>query len=251
MDVSDRDSRRDPRRSMELLWGEREAGRRGPKPSMTLEQIVDVAIEIADAEGLSAVSMRRVADGLGVSAMSLYTYVPGKAELLDLMVDAAFGHADRPDHEGAGWRERLRTAARTNHRLYLRHPWLLQLGALRPAIGPNLLAKYDYELRAVAACGISAVEMDLIVNVVGNYVHGAARSTVEAAEAEGATGISDAQWWGMSAPLLAEVVDPDRHPAAADVLGALAESDEDGGLDRTFEFGLELLIDGISLYVDR
>lgn len=238
---------------MELLWRERRPGRRGPKPSITVERIVDAALEIADAEGLAAVSMRQVADRLGVSAMSLYTYVPGKAQLLDLMVDAAFGHAERPNHDEAGWRERLRTVARTNHRLYLRHPWLLEFGAIRPAIGPNLLAKYEYELRALEGCELSAAEMDLIVNVAGNYVHGAARLTVEAAEAERRTGISDAQWWRMSAPLLDELVDPLRYPVASHVLGALAQSDDaaDGDPDRGFEFGLELLIEGIAGYMDE
>ncbi len=77
----------DPRRSIELLWRLRERPRPGPKPRFTVDDVAAAAIAIADAEGLAALSMRRVAERLGVAAMSLYTYVPGKAELIDLMLD--------------------------------------------------------------------------------------------------------------------------------------------------------------------
>src|SRR4051794_5684360 len=72
----------DPRRTIELMWGAPGSPRRGPKPKITAEMIVQAAVAVADAEGLAALSMRRVADELDVAAMSLYTYVPGKAELL-------------------------------------------------------------------------------------------------------------------------------------------------------------------------
>src|SRR5919112_1054849 len=78
----------DPQRSMELLWGLQQRPKRGPKPRLTVEQIVQAALGVADAEGLAALSMRRVADELGVAPMSLYTYVPSKAELIDVMLDA-------------------------------------------------------------------------------------------------------------------------------------------------------------------
>ena len=83
----------DPVRSIELLWGIGGRGSRGPKPGMSARQIAAAAVEIADAEGLDAVSMRRVADHLGTGAMSLYRYIPGKAELLDLMVDQVSAEA--------------------------------------------------------------------------------------------------------------------------------------------------------------
>ena len=77
----------DVSRSLELLWGLGERPSRGPKPGLTLDRIVTAAVAVADAEGLGALSMRRVATDLGVGTMSLYRYVPGKAELLDLMLD--------------------------------------------------------------------------------------------------------------------------------------------------------------------
>src|SRR4051812_40613538 len=92
-----------PTLSMQLLWGTREAPTRGPKPGLDLGRIVTAAIEVADGSGLAALSMRKVAEQLGVGTMSLYRYVPGKAELLDLMLDAAYAEmlrldtAPRPD----------------------------------------------------------------------------------------------------------------------------------------------------------
>src|SRR5687768_429272 len=97
---------------MELLWGLTQRPRRGPKPKLTVERIVEVAIARADAEGVSALSMRRVADQLSVTAMSLYTYVPSKAELIDLMLDTVYGEPARPERVEGGWRARLELIAR-------------------------------------------------------------------------------------------------------------------------------------------
>jgi AcrR family transcriptional regulator len=240
----------DPRRSIELLWGVRERPRRGPKPRLTVDQVTRAAIALADAEGLAAVSMRRIAEQLGVSGMSLYTYVPGKAELLDLMLDSVYGETARPGHGDAGLRARLERVARENWALYRRHPWLLEVATSRPVLGPNTTAKYDYELRALVGTGLTEIEMDLLVSVLTNYVHGAARTAVEAAAARERTGQSDAEWWETYAPLLEKVLDPDRYPTAAAV-GTAAGQEYGAATDpeRAFEFGLGLLLDGVEALV--
>src|SRR5262245_64029270 len=125
-----------PQQSIDLLWGTARPPSRGPKPGLTTQQIVAAAIAVADAEGLAALSMRRVAEHLGVGAMSLYTYVPGKAELIDLMVDAVYGELPGSADVDGGWRERLEGVARANWALYRRHPWMLQVASVRPALGP-------------------------------------------------------------------------------------------------------------------
>src|SRR5712691_3973914 len=104
--------RGDPVRSLELLWGTRERPSRGPKPGLTLEKIVRAAIEVADAEGLAALSMRRVADQLGFTTMALYRHVPGKADLLDVMLDTVAGERTPLDDVAGGWRAKLESAAR-------------------------------------------------------------------------------------------------------------------------------------------
>jgi len=238
----------DPARSIELLWGLQERSKRGPKPKLTLAKITRAAIEIADAEGLDALSMRRVGDNLGVTAMSLYSYVPGKAELLDLMLDAVY--AEFTDTPKSAWRERLEHVARENWALYLRHPWLLQVAIARPVLGPNTIAKYDHELRAIEGIGLGDIDMDLIVTALGNYVHGAVRAAIEAAQAVQQTGKTDAQWWEEHAPLLEKVFDAERFPTATRV-GAAAGEEYNAPSDplRAFEFGLRLLLDGIEAHL--
>jgi AcrR family transcriptional regulator len=245
----------DPARSMQLLWaaGETSRARRGPAPRLTVAKIVAAAIELADAEGLGALSMRRVAEHLGVTAMSLYTYVPGKAELLDVMLDAVYAETARPEHVEGGWRRRLELIARENWALYNRHPWVLQVATNRPVLGPNLVAKYDYELRAVEGLGLTDVEMDMVIRLVSDYVHGAVRGALDAAQAEQRTGLTEQEWWDTYAPLLEKVFDPERYPVAARV-GAAAGEEFQAGLApaRSFEFGLQRLLDGVAaLLADR
>jgi AcrR family transcriptional regulator len=88
---------------------------------------------------LEAVTMRRVAASLGVGAMTLYTYVPGKAELLDLMLDSAYARMSRADTTGQPWRQRLITIAEENRALFDAHPWAATMATLRPPLGPGLM----------------------------------------------------------------------------------------------------------------
>ena len=241
----------DPARSLALLWRTRERSSRRGKPELSVDRIARVAIELADAEGLTALSMRRVAEGLGVGTMSLYTYVPGKAELIDVMLDVVYGEVERHREEGAGWRARLEGVARENWALYRRHPWMLQIAVTRPVMGPNLIAKYDHELRALDGIGLGDVEMDSVLSLVLGHVEGAARRAVEAAQAAAQTGVSDEQWWHALAPLLARVFDERRFPVAARV-GAAAGAAHGAAHDplHAFEFGLQRILDGVEALVE-
>src|ERR1700760_3593541 len=134
----------DQARSLARLWGAPDpaaATRRGPKPKHSVEAVVRAAIALADAEGLEALSMRRVAEVLNLSPMSLYTYVPSKAELMDLMLDLA-GHAVEEPQEG-DWRARITHLSRQRWAMAQRHPWLTHVGMHRPPLGPNVLAKAE------------------------------------------------------------------------------------------------------------
>ena len=110
--------------------------------------------------------------------MSLYTYVPGKAELLDLMLDQAVAGAN--EHGEGAWRERLERIAHENWWRYHRHPWLLEITMVRPVLGPNVIARYDHELAAVDGIGLTDVEMDAVVSLLAGHVEGAARRALEA-----------------------------------------------------------------------
>jgi AcrR family transcriptional regulator len=239
----------DPRRTIELLWGVHRR-RRGPRPSLSGEQIVATAIQIADRNGLGSLSMRTLADELGVTAMSLYGYVPSKAELLDVMADRAYAEITLHRDPAATWQARLAALAQQHWTLLLSHPWLLRISASRPLLGPGMTALYDAELTAVDGLGRTDVDMDLIVGLLDDYVRGAARGAVEAAEAQARTGLSDQQWWENYGPLLAEVLDPARYPVAVRV-GTAAGAEYGAAHDpaRSFRFGLQRIIDGIGAFI--
>jgi len=240
----------DPVRSMELLWNGSPPPKRGPRPKLSLADVVRKAIDLADGSGLAALSMRKLADELGVTAMSLYTYVPGKGELLDLMTDAVCAETARPEPGRRSWRERLAQIAYENWALYQRHPWLLQVATNRPVLGPNLIAKYDYELRAVEGIGLTDVEMDMTIALLADFVHGSVRAALNQAQAQQNTGMTEVEWWEKFQPLLAKVFDAERYPTATRV-GAAAGEEFQAAVapHRTFVFGLERLLDGVQALV--
>ncbi|SFF70491.1 TetR/AcrR family transcriptional regulator [Blastococcus tunisiensis] len=243
----------DPARSMALLWrtGGDDGSRPGPRSALDVDGIVAAAVRLADAEGLAALSMRRVAADLGVAAMTLYTHVPGKGELVDLMLDSALGelYPDEAVVTSGAWRTRLRTLARANWDFFLRHPWALHLSTGRPPLGPGIMRKYELELRAVDGLGLSEIQMDLLVTLVNGFVRGTVGGVQEKADAERATGITEDQWWAATEPYVAQVFDAQRYPTAARVGPVAGEELGAYDSDRSFEFGLDRLLDGIGVLI--
>ena len=241
----------DPARSLALLWGDQtRPGRSG----LTVRSIVRAAMELADAEGLEAAVMRRVAERLGVGTMSLYTHVPGKAELTDLMVDTALGEVyadvDLPSRQPGGWRGALEFIAERNWDLHHRHPWLLEVLPGRPALGPNVSLKYEAELRPLDNIGLSDVEMDGVLTLVLTHVEGTARVRESMAQVERRSGLTDEQWWTSTAPVLATVMDGSRFPVAGRV-GQAAGEQFNAAADPAyaFAFGLARILDGVEALI--
>ena len=242
----------DARRTIDLLWFAEPASRRGRKKGLTVAQVVDAATTLADDEGLEAVSMRRVAQELGVVPMTLYTYVPDKAALLDLMLDAVYLRMPREDTGHASWRERLAAVAEENRRLYARHPWAAGLTQSRPPLGPGLMAKYEHELRALDGAGLDDVETDAALTYLLGFVQASARAAADArAEAE-RSARSDHQWWTENGPLLAKVFDPQAYPRAVRI-GEAAGAELGGAVnpDHAYVFGLERVLDGLGVLIER
>ena len=242
----------DPSRSMALLWRTpgTSAVRPGPRSSLDVDRLVSAAVGLADAEGLAAVSMRRVAAELGVPAMTLYGYVPGKGELVDLMLDSALGelYPDEGAATSGNWRARVEAVARANWAFFLRHPWALHVATGRPPLGPNLMRKYELELRAVDGLGLSELQMDLLVTLVNGFVHGTVGGVHEKAATEQTTGTTEEQWRAATTPHIAQIFDPDRFPTAARVGRVAGQELRDAvAPERSFEFGLERLLDGIGV----
>ncbi|MBP2326180.1 AcrR family transcriptional regulator [Kibdelosporangium banguiense] len=242
----------DPARSLALLWRKQNPRPvRNGKQNLSVDRIMLAAIEVADADGLGSLSMRRVAEKLGVGTMSLYTYIPGKGELIDLMLDTVYGETDKPEHApGTPWRTKLEQVARENWALYHRHPWILQAGVSRPPLGPNVTAKYEYELHAIDGIGLTHIEMDTALNLVIGHAETAARRDIDASATEKDSGMTDDQWWQANEPLLSKLADYTEFPLASAV-GQAVGSTYGTAYDAThnFEFGLQRILDGIEVLV--
>ena len=196
--------------------------------------------------------MRRVAQALGVGPMALYTYVPGKAELLELMLDAVYLELPRAAWRGPGWRDRLAEVARDNRALFEAHPWAAAVSVSRPPLGPGLMAKYEHELGALEHAGLDDVETDAALTFLLDFVRSSALAAQQAAAARHDSGMTDEQWWAANAPLLERVLDPEAYPTAARV-GTAAGAAQGGAYspDHAWEFGLERVLDGLEALVER
>lgn len=224
---------------------------REPDQELSRERIVHAAIEIADAEGLAAVSMRSVAARLDVATMSLYRYVPSKGELVVLMTDTVFGEESLPAIPPPGWRERLEIAARLQWAIYRRHPWLSQLVNLnRPLPLPNLMVHGEWALAALDGHGLSAVTMLHVHITLYSYVRGIAINLESEAQAEAETGITDEQWMDSQEDAFGTIAATRAFPTFARVVGVLSKDGYDFDLDTIFEFGLAPLLDGLALLIE-
>lgn len=242
----------DPARTLELLWrdGTPPTNRRGPRPGLSIDAVVGAATRLTDVEGLQSLTMRRVAGELSVSPMTLYTYVPGKAELLDLMVDAAYGRMQRADTHGQAWRARLTVIAEENRTLYATHRWVAEVSTLRPPLGPGLIAKYDHELAALDGLGLTDLEMDAALTYLLGFVRSWARDSADVL-AQRNQAPDDRQWWEANAPLLQRVLDPTAYPLATRV-GTTAGEAHGAAYNpaHSYEFGLARILDGLAVLIE-
>ncbi|WP_327094159.1 TetR/AcrR family transcriptional regulator C-terminal domain-containing protein [Nocardia vinacea] len=248
----DRSSAGDPVRTLELLWRVPAASVRGPKQRSSVDAVVAAAIEIVDADGIGALTMRAVATKLGLTPMATYTYVPGKAELVDLMLDAVYREMPRADLAGLPWRDRVTTVAAENRAMLVRHPWVAYLPTTRPPLGPGVAAKYEHELRAFDGLGLDDLELDAAVTYVLGFVTSVARIAIDTERAATESAMSDRQWWERAAPLLAQFFDAERYPLAARV-GAVAGQAYDSAYsaDHAYEFGLVRVLDGLAQLIEN
>ncbi|MFE2040763.1 TetR/AcrR family transcriptional regulator [Streptomyces sp. NPDC059477] len=232
-------------RTLELLWDTGRRPSRGPKPGLTLDRIVEAAVQVADAEGLEAVSMRRVAAELDTGAMSLYRYVPGKGELLDLMLDRVQGPSENPAALGDGtWRSALESMGHATLALYRRHPWLLQVNQTRPILGPSALGAMEKVLSRIKPMNLPDRELVSAIILVDSYVVGAARTQLYGEAAEHRTGLTDTEFWAAQVPTLEKVLASGRFP----LMAALDEDTWGTDFDH-FGWGLQRILDGLEAMV--
>lgn len=227
------------------LWERLERPASAPRTALSPRRIAEVAVGIADAQGLDAVTMRRLATELDVAPMAAYRYVSGKDDLLQLMVDLVHAEVDLPP-DGTGWRATMRALALSSRDLVLQHPWLSQLSHPQAvlALTPNKMAVAERGLTALEGLGLDVDTMMSVVLTVDAYTQGRTHSEIAL------RGLMQGQGWtnrvelrqGL-APEMMYLLNSGRYPVYRRYTQEARRKDDQGW---QFETGLDQVLDGIA-----
>jgi AcrR family transcriptional regulator len=249
--VTEFSGRSDPARILPQLWRHENGGKRattGRPARLSVDAVVSAAMRLADAEGLAAASMGRLATTLHVGTMTLYTYVKSRADLLDLMVDQALLERALPgpgQSRPEGWRAQVELFGERSRAVYLSHPWLAQISRMRPPIGPGTIAESEYVLSVVAQTGLPLERLSTAATMIAGFVTAAAHRDAEAELLRRATGESNDTWW-LSRTELWEWFDETRFPTMTRIWNAGGyRRSPDEEAEEAYRYGLALLLDGI------
>jgi AcrR family transcriptional regulator len=238
-----------PAKPPQVIWARlARPARGGPHPSLTHEQIARVAIDIADAEGIEALSMRKVAARLDAGTMSLYRYVATKDDLVDLMVDAVLGEEQVPVTPSQDWPAELAEMARRTRRTARRHPWAVRLTLARPTVGPNALRMLEYAMACVDRLGLDIDAMLDLVGTVNAFAVGYVQAELAEEEAQRRTGLTEEQWRARMGPYLLGLVQTGEYPYLEKVI---VEAEDYPDVDATFERRLAHVLDGLAAGLPR
>lgn len=237
------------RELIDLLWRDHpdapRGGSRGPRAKVTTSHVVDTAVEIADMEGLDAVTVRRLSAELSISAMAVYTHVGSRDDLPVLMVDAVHARSPRLTHLPEHWQDRVRGIAETELALIRDHWWLLDVHDQRVSLGPGTIAKYDHELHAFDGTGLDDIDRDAALTFVLDFV----RACAHAARPDPRE-VDMAETWNAWNRRLAHYLG-DSHPLAQRVGGASgATMNAAYSPDHAWNFGLQRVLDGLDRFIE-
>lgn len=247
-EATDRGQRSDPphRDPFALLWDEPDPSAVGRPARVSRREVVAAAVELADEQGVARLSMRAVAKALGVGTMTLYSHVPGRQELIDLMIESAYAELDLPGAD-LGWRPALETYARGHWAMFRAHPWLLDINPWRMPLGPHVLTAQDVGVRCLVDTGLSAVQVVETIGVVDNSIIGAARSAAAEVDDERREGVGYEDYWTATQQFWEERFDPTRFPSMTRLWTV-------GAYDTAatpFDLRLDNLLDTIELLIDQ
>ncbi|HEY4279898.1 MAG TPA: TetR/AcrR family transcriptional regulator C-terminal domain-containing protein [Conexibacter sp.] len=216
------------RASEDLVWDDPEQAPQATAPGLTRPRLVAAALELADAEGLDAVSIRRVAGELRARPMSLYTHIASKDDLVALMLNAVSAELLVPGELPADWRDALRAIARQSFAAYLAHPWMLSAFGRGPRVGPNQLRRAEQSAAAVAGLPIDPADAWTALRIVHEWTMGHALHVITLRE--------DSELEKQLAN-----ADPASFPQMAKVFPATRGKPH----DTSFDAALEVVLDGI------
>jgi AcrR family transcriptional regulator len=226
-----------------LIWTRLTPTGRGRQPGLTHQQIAQASVEIADAEGLDAVTMRRVATTLGTGTMSLYRYVVSRDDIVELMVDQVISELSLDGRAGDGWRDVLIELAHVTRRLTHRHPWLVgyALGT-RPPLGPHTLAWIE---TSTALLEVEGLHIDQVMDLgatVSAFVAGFVQAELTDQEQQRRTGLNEEQWRARSGPYLMSILETGRYPRMKRIV---ADADDFPDADINFQRRLNYIVNGL------
>ena len=236
------------RAMVELLWNPPAPSTRGPKQRLSVDRVVEEAMALAAENGVDGLSMRSLAQRLGVGAMSLYTYVPGRDELFELMVDRAWAVREKAD-PSSPWRDQLEHHARQAWAMYERYPWMIQANLWRMPLGPHVLDSQEDLYRAANLTGLPKSDVSRVASLVESFVFGAARAQITDRAQAAQTGVTTDDYWSSRSSFWATYYSAERFPAMTELWEAGAF--DEGNLDDPLRFGLQRLLDGVELLVIR
>ena len=228
-----------------LLWARPARHSRGPQPAYSRARIAEAAVKIADADGIEAASMRRVAAEIGSRATSLYRYVRNKDELLDLMVDLVMGETQPPAPSGH-WRGDLTAIAHHTRAVIKSHPWMIAISAFRPTLGPNSLASMEATLQALDGHGLDIDGMLAIANALSTFARGYAAGEIAEQQAEARSGLGREQWMEIQGRYVEMIRNSGRFPLFMRVVDDAKTPHDPHLVQQGFEQGLQCLLDGIA-----
>jgi AcrR family transcriptional regulator len=221
---------------------------RGPQPAFSRDQIVAIAITIADTEGIEAVSLRRIAAKMGSGTTSLYRYITKKDELFELMVDAVLSESILPKLSG-DWRKNLRKITYRSRAMILQHPWMIVVSNFRSSLGPNTLRWLESTLKAVDGLGLDIDQMLVIANTLFAFARGYAAGEVGEQEAAQSTGLTRDQWMATRAHHTHALLDTGKYPMFTRVVKDAKAPHDPNAAEQGFSAGLDHILDGIAMRI--
>lgn len=233
-------------RGIALAWGVAADPQRGPKREMSVERIVEAAVEIADAEGLGAVSMAAVAARLGFTPMSLYRYVSAKDDLILLMQEEATGLPPEATTPPGDWRARVEELYGAQLQVYMVHPWILDVPINGSPITPNSASWMDAGLEALAETPLSQGERLSIMTAITGQSRWAGSVIAGYQRAQREIGIGDDEFASREDTLFRALISADAYPSLRAAIDAGVFVDDTD----PFSFGFGVFLDGVQHYVE-
>lgn len=237
-----------PEHTLELLWASynnsSKTNKYGPKASLNVKKIVDEAINIADNEGIKALTVRNIANRLSIAPMSVYTYILNKNELIILMIDSIYLLNELENNEFDNWISGVKQISDNNINMFLNHPWLLEVYSERPTLGPGSLIKYEKELSVFENLGLNDIEIDSCLNFLLNFVRTSALDIINNKKLIKESNLNNNDWWQTNEQSFLKFYPQNQFPLSERVGSSVGEFYQ-GPYNANFayEFGLNMIIE--------